>query len=116
MAKRKLCLATLPELDGGIVNAAVNAALKRCEDDCRDRPGEERPRKVTLTIELTPVHNARGDLDSINVGCDVDDKIPKRQTKLFNMRATPDGTLWDELSPDDANQETIPLEDGDKAK
>lgn len=109
--KRKLSLSTLPELDSGIVNEAFTKALERCEADCRDRPGDDKPRKVTLVVEMTPVRDQRGRLDSINVGVDVSDAIPKRRSKLFNMLPRHDGLMFDELSPDDAHQESLDMED-----
>ena len=116
--KRKFNLAALPVIDGGMINAAFNRALRRCEEDIRDRPGEDKPRKVVLTVELSPIRDQRARLDTIAVAFDIDDSIPKRRSKTYEMLPTEDGALFDELSPDDAHNGTLAFDEepADKEK
>jgi len=48
-------LATLNQLDHNRVGLAVNRLIKQAIQDCLDRPGDDRARKVTLQINLTPI-------------------------------------------------------------
>ena len=46
---------TLHAVEGGRVGAAINLALARLVTDCRDRPGDDRARTVTIEIRCKPV-------------------------------------------------------------
>lgn len=110
MAIQKFNLRSLSMLDGGRISAAVDQAIARCREDCGDRPHEEAARKVVLTMEFKPQPDDRGQLDSIDVACDVVDSQPKRRSKVYNMRVSGQSMLFDELSPDDAKQGTLPVD------
>ncbi len=108
MALEKFTAASIATIDGGRIAAALEQAVERARADCFDRPGVDKSRKVTLEITLTPVPDeSRRDLDSVDVGFQIKDTIPGRESKTFNMRATPTGLLFNELSPDEAAQITI---------
>lgn len=52
-----------------------------------------------------------GDLESCDVRFEVKTTIPKRESKTYNMRASAFGALvFNELSPDDARQGTLPID------
>lgn len=50
-----LTASTLSKLDRGSAAAALDLAISRAVRDCLDRPGEDRPRKITLQIDVVPV-------------------------------------------------------------
>lgn len=50
----------LADIDGNKLEVAFNQALKRCADDCHDRPGVDKPRKITMDCELVPVLDPDG--------------------------------------------------------
>lgn len=109
MAVHELSIQSLDALDDGRVVAAVKAALKRCALDCEDRPGEKGARLVNLEFSLVPVPDIEsGDLESIDVKFKVTDKVPKRQTRDYNMGLRRGGVLvFNDLSDEDINQRTI---------
>jgi hypothetical protein len=109
MALEKFTLATLAEMDSGRIRVAFEQALKRLEDDLKDRPAVESARKITLLVSLVPVVGDEGDLDSVDVDFKITDSVPKRESKTYNMQATRSGLLFNELSPDDVKQRTLDM-------
>ena len=109
MVLKQFDLAALATLDGGRIREAVNQAIQAAETDCRDRPGLPGARKVTLTLSIVPVSTASGDLDSVNVECEIKTQSPARKSKTYNMNATTDGLVYQELAPEDADQMTFDL-------
>jgi len=107
MALQKFDLGILSTIDDGRIREAFGQALTRVEHDLRDRSIVKKPRKITISLTLTPVPDERGELESVWVGLDVKDNIPARQTKNYNMRATRAGLMFNELSPEEVRQQTI---------
>lgn len=107
MAIEKFKLATLADLDDGRVREAFEQALKRCETDCKDRPAMKEPRRVSLTAFLCPVLGDNGEMESCDVQFQIVDSIPKRRSKVYNMKSTNAGLYFNELSPDDIRQQTL---------
>jgi hypothetical protein len=101
--------AALSIIDGGRIRTGLDLALKRVCEDCNDRPFLKKSRKVTLEIEITPVPDGEG-LDSCSVEFKIRERIPARSSKSYNMRAgNGGGLLFNELSPEDVDQGTIPM-------
>src|SRR6188768_2061960 len=99
MAIEKFELKTLSEIDGGRIREAFEQALKRCEGDCRDRPSLKTARTLTLTVRLKPAVDERGELDTVGAEFDVHEKLPKRQSRTYQMLARGGNLLFNELSP-----------------
>lgn len=108
MALEKFMLGTLATMDDGRINAAFNAALKRVEMDCHDRPGVKTARKIEIVMLVEPVAD-EGELDSVNVSFVIKDNVPKRQSKAYNMRAERGGLIYNEVSPEDVRQLTLDM-------
>ena len=106
MALEKFGAGAIATIDGGRIGVAIDQAIDRARRDCFDRPGLEKPRKVTIEITILPVLGEK-DLDSCNVVMAIKESIPGRESRGFNMRAGKDGLLWNELSPEDVAQTTI---------
>lgn len=107
MALQKFNLGVLGTIDDGRISEAFAQALSRVEHDLRDRAIVKKPRKITISLVMTPVADERGELESCWVGLDVKDNIPARQTKNYNMAATRGGLMFNELSPEEVRQQTI---------
>jgi hypothetical protein len=112
MVMEQFSLESLNSIDEGRIREAVNAALKRCDVDCRDRPALKDARKVTIEISLEPQVGDTGDLHSVDVSFSVSDKQPKRKSRTYNMASVPGGLLFNERSPEDIKQGTLDLETG----
>lgn len=61
MARGILTVKTLAEFDNGKAAAMFDRHVARVVQDCRDRPDDAKPRKVTLTAFFTPVPGESGD-------------------------------------------------------
>lgn len=107
MAIEKFELRSLSTMDGGRIREAFEQTLKRCRDDCHDRPGVAKARKVTLIAMLVPVCDPDGSMASCDVQFEIDDSLPKRVSPNYNMRAVRGGLLFNELSKDDVRQGTL---------
>lgn len=100
----------LARLDGGRLRVGLDQALKRATADCEDRPGLKKPRRITLEIEITPVMEGGGTLDSVVLDFSIKERVPARSSKAYSMRAGHDGALlYNELAPEDVDQGTIPI-------
>jgi hypothetical protein len=115
MAVEKFNLASLVGIDAGRIKEAFEQAVRRCEDDCRDRPAVDRDRTVTLRASFRPVVGDNGELESCNVDFEINDNIPKRRSKVYNMKAGRHGLLFNELSPEEIRQGTLDEAPGMKA-
>lgn len=103
----KFQLTSLAVLDQGRVREAFEQAMRRLEADCKDRPNDPANRKVSLHMTMVPVANESGELESCNVQFQIVDQIPKRKTKVYNMKSTRGGLVFNELSPEDIRQGTL---------
>ena len=107
MAIESFELKTLTEIDGGRIREAFEQALRRCESDCRDRPNIAKARTLTLSVSLVPAVDERGELDTVAATFDIAEKLPKRQSRKYQMLARGGKLLFNELSPDDVKQKTL---------
>lgn len=95
------------EFDRGKILAAFDQALQRCFDDCADRPAAEDSRKLTLALTMKPRCDERGRFDTVDVEVQVVDKLPARRSKVYSMKAGPDGVYYNEFSADNPHQATL---------
>jgi hypothetical protein len=65
MALMQLKLDTLKDLDFGRPAVAFEQGLSDAVRDCNDRPGDKRPRHVTLDFVITPVVGQEGLCDEV---------------------------------------------------
>ena len=107
MAFRRLEFPTLAELDGGRLREAFDQALARLHSDLEDRPGLASARRLTLQLELKPVCDETGKLDSVDIGFQLDERIPRRKSKTYNARHDGRGLYVSVHAPEDARQGTI---------
>ncbi len=63
MAKlHELTLETLGKMDGGRIATAFGLALKRCIQDCEDRPNVNKPREITIKLGVLPAAGPEDDV------------------------------------------------------
>lgn len=87
MSIQSLSLANIEEIDGGKVAVAFAVELQHVIKDMLDRPGDNRPRKVSLNLELKPQCDDSGTLADVQVAFDIASSVPNRRSNAYNMRA-----------------------------
>jgi hypothetical protein len=108
MALQTFTLDSLTEVEGGKVRLAFDRLVKRCADDCYDRPGDGAARTVTLKIEIKPVLAPEGGCERVNVQVFAESGVPKLRSRVFDMGLTPSGRLlFNADSPDNVDQGTL---------
>jgi hypothetical protein len=107
-----LSLQTLNLLDMGKVAETLAVHLSRAALDCEDRPGDPTPRRVVLSMALSPQTSPEGDLEDVKGQFFVESKVPSHRTKVysFGVRRTPGrgvALVWNEDSPTNIRQGTM---------
>jgi hypothetical protein len=87
-------LENLKLLDFGRITAAFQQETKRVVADCMDRPGDEHARTVVLKFNFVPrADDGSLDCDTVAVDCEIFSAVPKRRTKVYEMRPKQSGDL-----------------------
>ncbi|MHB8953526.1 MAG: hypothetical protein ACYC4U_11200 [Pirellulaceae bacterium] len=109
MTVHELNLSSLMEqLDGGRINEAFMAELRRVALDCEDRPADSKTRKVSLELQIEPIVDDQGQLDSLSGKFHVTSSVPKRRSKSYSFGFRRGGKLvFNDLSDDNIHQQTI---------
>lgn len=108
---QQLSLASLVDLDGGILAAVVDRALEVIGDDLTDRPGLDKPRELQLSLKVTPQMDARGICESVKATYQVVEKLPPRKSNKLNLGLKPSGAmLFRGVSPDNHAQQGLDFE------
>lgn len=111
----KFTLASLATIDGERIAIAFEQALKRVANDCDDRPGEKKPRTITLQLSIVPVLDAAGIADDCKVQATITDSVPKRKTRSYDMTMKKGGHLmFHPESVDDHSQEVMDFKDDEE--
>lgn len=105
---QKFDLAALARMDDGRIAETLNQAIRRVRLDCEDRPALDAARKIKLTISIVPNADDAGNLDSVSVGFDIDEALPKRSSKNYMMVPRQGALLFNDLAPENPDQTTIP--------
>jgi hypothetical protein len=100
-------LETLKDLDMGKVTKAFEHELKRCVQDCLDRPADSTARTVTLALALKPVPD--GEIcDTVSGEFEIKGKVPVRRTRVYSFGVKKTGSLMFNVdSPDNVDQKTL---------
>lgn len=114
---KRLSAETLKSLDNGRFASVLQTAIERAVSDCIARPTDDRSRKVCLQFELTPVVEVDERIvycDGVKAKYQVRSKVPDWESKVLDFGVQRDGSLiFNEESPDNHRQLTMPLESGD---
>lgn len=107
----ELTLENLKQLDFGKIIAAFDHEREHVVKDCLDRPQDPKPREVCIRFIFKPVSDETSrtiDCDSIDVGCEVSSKVPKRRTAIYSMKPKNSGELtFHPDLPSDAEGSTL---------
>lgn len=110
---RELDLAGLSEFAGGTVDAAFRHHIKRAIVDCEDRPGEKKPRTITLAVRITPVILQDGAATDVKADCEVTSNVPKHVSRTVECRIKQGGrAIFNDMAEDNVEQRTIDELDG----
>lgn len=112
MVIERFDLGAISRIDEGRMKEAFEQALRRCMEDCKDRPAVDDERTVSLKASLVPVVGDDGSLESVDVTFQISDSVPKRKSRIYNMKSKNGALLFNELSPDDIRQGTIDQVEG----
>lgn len=105
-------LDNLSELDGGKAALAFEQHVRRAAIDCMDRPGDNKPRKVTLEVSLTPVMQPNGDCVEVEAQIQARSTVPPHKTKAYSFGLRKNGVIvFNPDSPDAIDQQTLINED-----
>lgn len=108
MSLRQLKLDTLKDLDFGRPAVAFEQSVADAVRDCKDRPGDKRPRKVCLEFVLVPVIEQDGDCTGVEGEFKIKVSLPHRQTKPYSFGLTRQGhLLFSDNAPENIEQTTI---------
>ena len=103
MELTELSLKTVKDLDWGKVVLAFDRHLRLAADDCLDRPGDDKGRRITLTCEIKPLVDQTGDAGEIAVEFRVKSSVPEHRSKVFNCKPRRGGhLLFNPECPDSA--------------
>lgn len=107
-------LEALQHLDGGKAAIAFRRAVEDCVRDCQDRPLDDKARKVTLELAITPVAEEDPEFENSYRASSVEGQfkiattLPKRQTKPYSFGIDPKGRMFfSQNSPSNVNQTTF---------
>ena len=104
-------LAGLEKFESGAVAMTFERDLKALLGDLHDRPSLDKPRTLTLKMELKPVADDAGRLAEVKIDVSIGTSVPTSKTRTVSARAKgTDGLVYDDLSPTDVSQQTIPHE------
>ncbi|MGC3968912.1 MAG: hypothetical protein QM775_16545 [Pirellulales bacterium] len=96
------------ELDEGRMARAVEQAIRRIVNDCKDRPGLDSARKLGLTLVFTPFTDDLNDIVEIKMDYDVKTSVPSTGRGGMSLGVQKNGELlFSSTSPHNVNQSTM---------
>lgn len=108
MALMQLKLETLKDLDFGRPAVAYEQGIADAVRDCIDRPGDKRPRKVSMEFVIIPMVEQEGDCNEVMGEFKIKTVLPHRQTKPYSFGLNKQGRLFfSENAPDNVDQTTF---------
>lgn len=108
----KLDFDGLKNYAGGSLALQYEQHMQRALHDCLDRPFEEKPRTVTLTISISPmVDEQTRNCYEVKTECEVASAVPKHRSRLIACKVREDGekvlAMFNDLAEYDTNQRTV---------
>ena len=108
MALQQFRIKDIGELDSGRPAAMIDKAIRSAIEDCSNRPGVARSRKVTVVLEIEPVAGEEGVCEEVNIDVVSSCSLPKSHSKTLNMGVRPNGQLvFNPGSDDNVRQGTL---------
>lgn len=107
MATVQLGLDTLFKFDPSIV-VQFSQHLREVTKDCFDMPGDDANRTVILKCRVSPILEANGMAELVDLDWQVQRAVPIRKSQTRGLRMTRGGLLlFNENNPDDIEQSHI---------
>ncbi len=101
------------ELDDGRPAAMVDKALRSAIEDCSNRPGVGKARKVAVIFEIIPQCGENGVCSDVDIEIVSSAVLPKSRSKTLNMGVRPNGQMvFNPGSDDNHKQGTLDQSDG----
>lgn len=111
---KQLDMENLKVLEDGRLAIASEQELQHVVMDLMDRPGDDRPRSVTLKVIFKPECDDHGTLESVRFHAEVGNKLRSRKSRVIDMQARKSQAgamlVFNEMSLDDVNQGTLPFD------
>ena len=107
MALEKFSLEALAKIDNGRLAIAFAHELRKIELDLQDRPSVDKERGLTIKLSIKPEATEEGELANAIIQANISSTLPKRQSRAYSMKPTQGGLFYEELSLEDANQQTL---------
>jgi hypothetical protein len=109
MRRELKTLADLGELQSGAVEALFEQQRAAVFEDCMASPALDKPRLLTLKVSFTPIVDDSGALAGVRTQCEIGTKLPSFNTQEIIGRAHDKALVYDDLSPRDPAQQTLPM-------
>jgi hypothetical protein len=112
----KFSLASLATFDNGRIAANFDQLLDGAIRDCQDRPNDDKPRKLLVQIEISPVsdvENGQVICSGTNTSFQLKSTVPTRKTNVYSMGMRKLGKdnkptlIYNNDSLDNVDQKTI---------
>ena len=108
MAFQKLTLATIASMDDGRLGEAIDQKIAQVYADLKDRPNLNKDRAVSIKVIFRPVPDDDGQgLVEVFTQFEIKASMPTSTSRRYHCKADRNGMMFNELSPDEANQLTI---------
>lgn len=105
--KARLTLEQLARLDNGKVAAVFARELRHVVSDCIDRPTDDKARKITMTVSVTP-QECDGVCETVEAEVTIKSSVPDRRTRPYQLAVDAKGdAIVNDASPDDVLQGTL---------
>jgi len=105
---REVDFNSLSEMDDGVLNLVLRKHLKRAADDCMDRPGDQKPRKIKIEIGYVPMLLPSGEAYDAGMQVKIASSIPDHVSQAYNVGMRKNGTfVFNANALDSVNQNTM---------
>lgn len=109
-----LTFENLVKLGGGDLAAWWALQIQHAVDDCRDRPAHAQARKVSVVCYIKPLIEDGKPVRTAAVSFECDSKVPKVQSRTYEMKLTHNGLAFNPDIPDSVDQIPLPFGENDK--
>ena len=112
----KFSLASLATFDNGRISANFDQLLDAAIRDCQDRPNDDKPRKLLIQLEISPVsdvENGQVICSGVNGAFQLKSTVPTRKTNVYSFGMRKLGKenkptlVYNNDSLDNSDQKTI---------
>lgn len=108
MARVRLSLGSLVDLNFGEVEGTFKMLLKQIVDDIEDRKHVAKPRKIVMTLHVVPEPNQRGQIEKVVAGFTIKPVMPPHELSGHQMRiGSGHELIFSSQDPENADQSTI---------